>query len=90
MDLKKYDEDFLKKYHDDAEETNYLYEYKTGEFQDGEIIGMQTVPYVCQGTAFNYNKSDDEPWIDYTQIGEFIGEEYNYESDLQYPICDNC
>ena len=30
MDLKKYDEKFIEKYHDDAEDTNYLYEYKSG------------------------------------------------------------
>ena len=56
MDIRKYDEDFVKKYHDDAEDTNYLYEYKTGEFQSGEIVS----------------------------------EEFDRETDVQYPICDNC
>lgn len=90
MDLKKYDEDFQKKYHDDAENTNYLYEYKTGEFQGGEIIGMQSIPSICKGTVYNYDKSSDEPWIKSTQLGAFISEEYYYETDMQFPICDNC
>ena len=46
MDMNKYDEEFIKKYHDDAEDNNYLYEYKTGEFQGGEIIGMQSIPQI--------------------------------------------
>ncbi|MBP5694840.1 MAG: hypothetical protein J6X03_05345 [Bacilli bacterium] len=90
MDLNKYDKDFQKKYHDDAEETNYLYEYKSGEFQAGEIVGMQTTPYACKGTVYVHDKSTDEPWTKFTQLGEFISEEYYRESDLQYPICDNC
>ena len=89
MDFKKYDEDFVKKYHDDAEDTNYLYEYKTGEFNGGEIVGMQSIPQYCSGTTYQYKKSS-EPWIEYTQIGEFISEDYNRETDLQFPICDNC
>jgi hypothetical protein len=90
MDLKKYDEDFIEKYHDEAEDTNYLYEYKTGEFQGGEIVGMQPIPQYCSGTTYNYDKSSDEPWLKYTQIGEYISEEYYRETDLQFPICDNC
>ena len=53
MDMNQYDEDFVKKYHDDAEGTNYLYEYKTGEFQGGEILGMQPIPQTCSGTTYN-------------------------------------
>lgn len=87
MDLKKYDEDFIKKYHDDAEDTNYLYEYKTGEFQGGEIIGMQSLPQTCSGTTFIYEKDTTQ---EYTQIGEFVGEEWYRETDLQKPICNNC
>ena len=90
MDLKKYDEDFIEKYHDEAEDTNYLYEYKTGEFQGGEIIGMQSIPQYCSGTTYNYDKSSDEPWLKYTQIGEYISEEYYRETDLQFPVCGNC
>ena len=89
MDLKKYDEDFVKKYHDDAEDTNYLYEYKSGEFSGGEVIGMQSIPQTCPGTKYNYDK-DNEPWLNYTQIGEYVGEEFNRETDLQFQICDNC
>ena len=90
MDLKKYDEDFIEKYHDEAEDTNYLYEYKTGEFQSGEIVGMQPIPQYCSGTTYNYDKSSDEPWLKYTQIGEYVSEEYYRETDLQFPVCDNC
>ncbi len=90
MDFKKYDEAFIEKYHDEAEDTNYLYEYKTGEFKGGEIIGMVSIPGYCKGTVYNYDKSSDEPWVKYTQIGEFVGEEYYRETDLQFPICDNC
>ena len=90
MDLKKYDEGFIEKYHDEAEDTNYLYEYKTGEFQSGEIVGMQPIPQYCSGTTYNYDKSSDEPWLKYTQIGEYVSEEYYRETDLQFPICDNC
>jgi hypothetical protein len=90
MDLNKYDEDFVEKYHDDAEDKNYLYEYKTGEFQSGEIVGMQPIPQYCNGTKYIYDKSSDEPWINYTQIGEFVSEEYYRETDLQIPTCDNC
>ena len=90
MDMNQYDEDFVKKYHDDAEGTNYLYEYKTGEFQGGEIVGMQPIPQTCSGTTYHYDKDNGEPWIEHTQLGSFISEEYYYETDLQYPICDNC
>ena len=89
MDLKKYDEDFIKKYHDDAEGVNYLYEYKSGEFSGGEVIGMQSIPQTCPGTKYNYDK-DNEPWTKFTQIGEYVSEEYYRETDLQFPICDNC
>ena len=87
MDIRKYDEDFVKKYHDDAEDTNYLYEYKTGEFQGGEIIGMQSIPNYC--SAFKY-KFDKDTTQEYIQILEFITEEGYRESDLQIPICNNC
>lgn len=87
MDLKKYDEDFVKKYHDDAEDTNYLYEYKTGEFQGGEIIGMQTLPQTCTGTTFNYPKDTTQEYI---PIIEFYSEEGYRENDLQFPVCGNC
>lgn len=87
MDIKNYDEDFVKKYHDDAEDTNYLYEYKTGEFQAGEIIGMQTVPQYCKGTKYYYEKDTAQKYI---PILEFIGEEWYRETDLQIPLCDNC
>jgi hypothetical protein len=90
MDMNQYDEDFVKKYHDDAEGTNYLYEYKTGEFQGGEIVGMQSIPQTCSGTTYHYDKDNGEAWIQHSQLGSFIGEEYYYETDLQYPICDNC
>lgn len=90
MGLKKYDKNFIEKYHDGAEDANYLYEYKSGEFQSGEIVGMVSIQGNCKGTVYNYNKSSDKPWINYTQIGEFVGEEYNRETDLQFPICDNC
>lgn len=91
MDLNKYDEKFIEKYHDDAEGTNFLYEYKTGEFQGGEIIGMQSIPQVCSGTTYNFNKYvDGEPWTKFTQIGEYVGEEYYRETDLQFPACNNC
>lgn len=87
MDIKKYDEDFVKKYEEDVEDTNYLYEYKTGEFQSGEIIGMETVPLFCTGTTYNYPKDTTQEYI---PILEFIGEEWYRESDLQIPICGNC
>jgi len=87
MNLKKYDEAFIEKYHDEAEDTNYLYEYKSGEFQGGEIIGMQTIPQVCSGTTYNYPKDTTQEYI---PILEFITEEGYRESDLQFPICDNC
>jgi len=90
MDMNQYDEDFVKKYHDDAEGTNYLYEYKTGEFQGGEIVGMQSIPQTCSGTTYHYDKDNGDAWIEHTQLGSFISEEYYYETDLQYPICDNC
>ena len=51
---------------------------------------MQSIPNYCSGTTYNYDKSSDEPWVKYTQLGEFIGEEYYRETDLQFPICDNC
>ena len=90
MDFKKYDEEFIEKYHDEADDTNYLYEYKSGEFQGGEIIGMQPISQYCKNVTYNYNKSSDEDWIKYTQIGEFVSEEYNRETDLQYPTCGKC
>lgn len=90
MDMNQYDEDFVKKYHDDAEGTNYLYEYKTGEFQGGEILGMQSIPQTCSGTTYHYDKDNGDAWIQHSQLGSFISEEYYYETDLQYPICDNC
>ena len=83
---KEYDEAFYKKYKEEAE-NDYLYEYKTGEFQRGEVIGMQTVPAQCPGTKYNYEKDTTQK---YTQIGEFIGEEWYRETDLQFPVCDNC
>ena len=87
MDFKKYDEDFVEKYHDEAEDTNYLYEYKTGEFQSGEIIGMQTIGQYCNSITYNYEKDTTQKYI---PILEFIGEEWYRESDLQFPICGNC
>jgi len=87
MDLRKYDEDFVKKYHDDAEDNNYLYEYKSGEFQGGEVIGMKSIPQYCSGTTYNYEKDTTQKYI---PILEFIGEEWYRETDLQFPICDNC
>ena len=87
MDLKKYDEDFVKKYEEDVEGTNYLYEYKTGEFQGGEIIGMQSIPQYCNGMTFNYPKDTTQKYI---PILEFTGEEWYRETDLQFPICGEC
>ena len=87
MDCKKYDEDFVEKYHDEAEYTNYLDEYKTGEFQSGEIIGMQTIGQYCNNITYNYEKDTTQKYI---PILEFIGEEWYREADLQFPICGNC
>lgn len=87
MDFRKYDEAFIEKYHDAAEDTNYLYEYKSGEFQGGEIVGMVTVPNYCKGTVYNYAKDTTQEYI---PILEFITEEGYRESDLQFPICNNC
>jgi hypothetical protein len=87
MDLRKYDEDFVKKYHDDAEDNNYLYEYKSGEFQGGEVIGMQTISEYCKSTKYNYEKDTTQTYV---PILEFITEEGYRETDLQFPLCDNC
>ena len=52
---------------------------------------MQSIPQTCSGTTYNFNKYvEGEPWTKFTQIGEFVGEEYYRETDLQFPICDNC
>ena len=87
MDLRKYDEDFVKKYHDDAEDNNYLYEYKSGEFQGGEVIGMQAIAEYCKSTKYNYEKDTTQKYV---PILEFITEEGYRETDLQFPTCDNC
>ena len=87
MDFRKYDKDFVKKYQEDAEDTNYLYEYKTGEFKGGEIVGMKTIPIYCPNTKYNYKKDTTQEYI---QLAEFVGEEWYRETDLQFPICNNC
>ena len=83
MDYKKYDEAFIEKYHDDAEDNNYLYEYKTGEFQGGEVIGMITNASKCE--KFEYPKNTAQEYI---PIIEFYSEEGYRENDLQFPIFD--
>lgn len=90
MDNKKYDDLFIEKFSGDTKDSDYLYEYKTGEFSSGEIIGMKSIPQTCTGATYNYDKSTGEPWTKFTQIGEFIGEEFYRETDLQFPICGGC
>ena len=87
MELNKFDEGFLQKYQEEAEDKNYLYEYKTGEFQGGEIIGMQTLPNQCGNIAYIHEKDTKQEYI---QALEFYGEEGYRENDLQIPICNNC
>lgn len=74
---------FVKKYSTDVDNTNYLYEYKTGEFDSGEIIGMITTPSACAAN-FKYVKNTKQ---EYKEITSFIDENGYCESDLQIPVC---
>ena len=88
MNEKELDEKFFEKYTTEAEEdSKYLYEYKTGEFVAGEVIGMVTTFNQCPGFAYNYKKDNG---TDYIQILEYFGEEGYRENDIQFPLCDAC
>lgn len=87
-EINEMDEQFFKKYTEEAEKDGkYLYEYKTGEFHAGEVVGMVTTPNQCEGYQYNYPKDNG---TDYIQILEFFGEEWYRENDLQFPFCSSC
>lgn len=69
------------------EADKYLYEYKTGEFSRGEVIGMMPLAVQCPNTKFNYAKDTTQ---EYTEVGEFISQGESRETDLQIPVCGNC
>ena len=88
MTIEDYSEDFYKKYSEDVEDgSNEMYEYKTGEFFSGEIIGMQTIPVMCNSTKYQFEKDTTQEYI---PIAEFVGEEGCRENDLQVPYCGDC
>ena len=78
MNTSGYNDAFIEKYSDEE----YLYEYKTGEFQSGEIIGMITNNSACD--KFEYTKDNEQEYI---PIIEFYSEEGYRENDLQVPTC---
>ena len=83
----KYDDKFVEKYSTELEDgENLMYEYKTGEFQTGEVIGMQPLAVQCPPT-FKYKKDTTQEYI---EAVEFFGEEGARESDLQVPFYGNC
>lgn len=57
--------------------------YKTGEFDSSEVIGMVTTPSIC-GANFKYKKNIKQ---EYKEMTSFIDEEGSCESDLQIPVC---
>ena len=87
MDLKKYDENFIKKFQEEVEGKNFLYEYKTDEFQRGEVIGMNTTFGSCPNVNYEYKKDTTQEYI---PIIEFYSEEGYRENDLQTPTLINC
>ena len=48
---------------------------------------MQTIAEYCKGTKYNYEKDTTQTYV---PILEFITGEGYRETDLQFPICDNC
>lgn len=83
---KTMDELFVDKYTTEAE-NGFLYEYKTGEFQAGEVVGMMPLSVQCPNTGYNYAKDTTQEYI---EAVEFVTEEGYRETDLQTPTCGNC
>ena len=77
---------YVDKFTTEAEE-GFLYEYKTGEFSSGEVIGMVPLSVQCPKTEYNYKKDTTQ---EYSEIDSFVSEEGYRETDLQFPLCGNC
>lgn len=82
-----YDEKFIEKYSTEVEkDSNLMFERKSGEFQAGEVVGMQPIAAQCNPT-YKFKKDTTQVYV---EALEFYGEEGARESDLQVPFYGNC